>query len=98
MNASLVVAEAALLGPPLGDGGQLVVPDQLAHVGGGRLGACRAPRLLPQRHLRTQLVVEVEGRRLLGLGQTADGEVAVAGGPDALKCVWRCRNYYRKGY
>ena len=79
------MAEAALLRPALRDGGQLVVPGQLAHVGGGRLRARRAPRLLPQGHPRPQLVVQVEGGGPLRLGQPAGEEAAVAGGSDALQ-------------
>ena len=79
------MAEAALLGPALRHRRQLVVPGQLPHVGGRRLRAGRAPRLLPQGHLRPQLVVEVEGGGLLRLGQPAGDEAAVARGSDALK-------------
>ena len=93
----LIVAEAALLGPSLRDYRQLVVPDQLPHVGGGRLRAGRAPRLLAQGHLGPQLVVEVQGGGLLGRGQPAGGEAAVARGSDALKKMSGGVGNYNRG-
>ena len=62
----LVVAELALVRPPLGHGLQLLVPHHLLHVAGGGLAPVEAVGLLALGHPPPQLVVLVQDGGLGG--------------------------------
>ena len=70
------MAERALVGPPLRDPRQLLVPFELHHVGRGRLRAGGAAGLLAGGHLGAELVVEVEEEVLLAPVQSLAERIA----------------------
>ena len=70
------MAKRALVGPPLRDPRQLLVPFELHHVGRGRLRAGGAAGLLAGGHLGAELVVEVEEEVLLAPVQDLAERVA----------------------
>ncbi len=63
----LDVGIGTLLRPLLRDRGQLVVPDQLVHIGRRRLGAGAAAALLALGDLATEVVVRLKKLVLLSL-------------------------------
>ena len=65
----LVVAEGALVCPPLGHSLQLLAPDHLLHVGGCGLGPAQTAGLLALGHPPPQLVVLVQDGGLGGGAQ-----------------------------
>ena len=65
----LVVAEGALVCPPLGHSLKLLVPDHLFHVGGCGLGPAQAAGLLALGHPPPELVVLVQDGGLGGGAQ-----------------------------
>lgn len=87
---ALVVAERALVGPALRQGGDLVVPHHLQHAGRGRQPGDHAGG-----HLRPVEVVPVQDQGLLvlaeGRGPVADAVGARGGGPRADRRLGRSR-------
>ena len=84
----LVVAELALVRPPLGHGLQLLVPHHLLHVAGGGLAPVEAVGLLTLGHSPPQLVVLVQDGALGSDTQLPEHSLGGALSRGALrKCI-----------
>ena len=74
--ATCVVLKLALVSPPLSNDGQFVVPDELLHVAGGRLGPVG---FLPAGDFPPELVVFLNQSSLGGLSEISLHSLGSAG-------------------
>ena len=75
----------ALVRPPLGNGGQLLIPPHLSHVGGWGLRSPHSPLLLSLGNLASQLIVLVNNDLLGILRQLSDQSLVLTVGIRLVK-------------